>query len=53
LQRDRALFGETSPAHVGKANPIRFTLVIAIGFVLINLLVDLSYAFLDPRVRLR
>ena len=30
-----------------------FTLVIAIGFVLINLLVDLSYAFLDPRVRLR
>lgn len=30
-----------------------FTLVIAIGFVLINLLVDLSYAYLDPRVRLR
>jgi peptide/nickel transport system permease protein len=30
-----------------------FTLVIAIGFVLINLLVDLSYAMLDPRVRLR
>jgi len=29
-----------------------FTLVIAIGFVLINLLVDLSYALLDPRVRL-
>jgi peptide/nickel transport system permease protein len=30
-----------------------FTLVIAIGFVLVNLVVDLSYAFLDPRVRLR
>ena len=28
-----------------------FTLIIAIGFVLINLIVDLSYAFLDPRVR--
>lgn len=30
-----------------------FTLVIAIGFVMINLIVDVSYAFLDPRVRLR
>lgn len=29
-----------------------FTLVIAIGFVVVNLLVDLSYAYLDPRVRL-
>jgi peptide/nickel transport system permease protein len=29
-----------------------FTLVIAIGFVIVNLLVDLSYAYLDPRVRL-
>jgi peptide/nickel transport system permease protein len=29
-----------------------FTLVIAVAFVAINLLVDLSYAFLDPRVRL-
>ena len=29
-----------------------FTLVIAVGFVVINLIVDLSYAFLDPRVRL-
>jgi peptide/nickel transport system permease protein len=28
-----------------------FTLVIAVGYVLINLLVDLSYGFLDPRVR--
>ena len=28
-----------------------FTLIIAIGFVIINLLVDLTYAFLDPRVR--
>ena len=30
-----------------------FVLIIAIGYLIINLLVDLSYAFLDPRVRLR
>jgi peptide/nickel transport system permease protein len=29
-----------------------FTLVIAIMFLVVNLLVDLSYAWLDPRVRL-
>lgn len=29
-----------------------FTLVIAIGYVLANLLVDLSYGFIDPRIRL-
>jgi peptide/nickel transport system permease protein len=29
-----------------------FTLVVAVLFVAINLLVDLSYAYLDPRVRL-
>jgi peptide/nickel transport system permease protein len=29
-----------------------FTLVIAVGFVVINLLTDLSYAYLDPRIRL-
>lgn len=29
-----------------------FTLVIAIGYVLVNLLVDVSYSYLDPRVRL-
>ncbi len=29
-----------------------FTLVIAIGYVVVNLVVDLSYAFLDPRIRL-
>ena len=29
-----------------------FTLVIAVIFVLVNLLVDISYAFLDPRIRL-
>jgi peptide/nickel transport system permease protein len=28
-----------------------FTLVIAIGYVGANLLVDLSYAFLDPRIK--
>ncbi len=30
-----------------------FTLIIAVGYVVINLLVDLSYAYLDPRIRLR
>jgi peptide/nickel transport system permease protein len=29
-----------------------FTLVIAIGYVVINLIVDVSYTYLDPRVRL-
>jgi len=30
-----------------------FTLVVALGYVLVNLMVDLSYTFLDPRVRLQ
>ncbi|MEJ2013408.1 MAG: ABC transporter permease [Anaerolineales bacterium] len=30
-----------------------FTFIIAAGYVLINLLVDISYTFLDPRVRLQ
>lgn len=29
-----------------------FTVVIAIGYVFINLLVDISYTFIDPRIRL-
>ncbi len=29
-----------------------FTLVIAIGYVIVNLLTDLSYAFIDPRIKL-
>lgn len=29
-----------------------FTLVIAVGYVFVNLMVDLSYAFIDPRIRL-
>ncbi|MEW5985128.1 MAG: ABC transporter permease [Chloroflexota bacterium] len=29
-----------------------FTLVIAVGYVAANLLVDLSYAFIDPRIKL-
>jgi peptide/nickel transport system permease protein len=29
-----------------------FTMVIAVIFVLVNLIVDLSYAYLDPRIRL-
>ncbi|HVN15312.1 MAG TPA: ABC transporter permease [Anaerolineales bacterium] len=30
-----------------------FTIVIAVIFVLVNLIVDLSYAYLDPRIRLQ
>jgi len=30
-----------------------FTLVIAVGYVVVNLLVDLSYTYLDPRIRLK
>jgi peptide/nickel transport system permease protein len=29
------------------------TLVIAVIYVTVNLVVDISYAFLDPRIRLR
>ena len=29
-----------------------FTVVIAVGYVLANLLVDLSYGFIDPRIKL-
>lgn len=29
-----------------------FTVVVSVGYVLINLIVDLAYAYLDPRVRL-
>jgi peptide/nickel transport system permease protein len=29
-----------------------FTVVIAIGYIAVNLFVDLSYAFLDPRIKL-
>ena len=29
-----------------------FTVVIAVGYVLINLIVDLTYVFIDPRIRL-
>jgi len=28
-----------------------FTLIVAVGFVTVNLIVDISYAFLDPRIR--
>jgi ABC-type dipeptide/oligopeptide/nickel transport system permease component len=28
-----------------------FTLIVAIGYLLINMLVDISYAYLDPRIR--
>jgi len=30
-----------------------FTVVIAIGYVLVNLIVDVSYGFIDPRIKLK
>ena len=30
-----------------------FALVIAVGYLIVNLIVDISYALLDPRVRLQ
>jgi ABC-type dipeptide/oligopeptide/nickel transport system permease component len=46
----RALFD----AITGRDFPIiqGFTIVVAVGYVVINLLVDVSYAFIDPRIRL-
>jgi len=29
-----------------------FTVVVSVGYVVVNLLVDISYAYLDPRVRM-
>ena len=29
-----------------------FTVVIAVTYMLVNLIVDISYGFLDPRIRL-
>ena len=31
---------------------LAIVIIIAIGYLVVNLLVDLSYAFLDPRIRL-
>jgi peptide/nickel transport system permease protein len=46
----RALFD----AITGRDFPIiqAFTVVIAVGYVLINVLVDISYGFIDPRIKL-
>ena len=41
-----AIFARDYPVIQG------FTLIIALIFVFVNLLVDISYAYLDPRVRL-
>jgi peptide/nickel transport system permease protein len=30
-----------------------FTVIIALIFVTVNLIVDISYAYLDPRIRLQ
>lgn len=45
----RALFD----AITGRDYPIiqAFTVVVAIGYVVINLIVDISYAFIDPRIK--
>lgn len=46
----RALFD----AITGRDFPViqAFTVVIAIGYVAVNLIVDISYAFIDPRIKL-
>jgi len=46
----RALFD----AITGRDFPViqAFTVVIAIGYVAVNLIVDVSYAFIDPRIKL-
>jgi peptide/nickel transport system permease protein len=46
----RALFD----AITGRDFPIiqGFTIIVAVGYVVVNLLVDVSYAFIDPRIRL-
>lgn len=45
----RALFD----AITGRDYPViqGFTVVVAVGYVLINLIVDISYAYIDPRVK--
>lgn len=45
----RALFD----AITGRDYPIiqAFTVVVAVGYVVINLIVDISYAFIDPRIK--
>lgn len=43
----QAILGRDYPVVQG------FTVVIAIIFVLVNLIVDVSYAYLDPRIRLQ
>jgi peptide/nickel transport system permease protein len=47
----RALFD----AITGRDYPIiqGFTVVVALGYVVVNMLVDISYAYIDPRIRLR
>ena len=41
-------------AITGRDFPViqAFTVVIALGYVVVNLLVDISYAFIDPRIQL-
>lgn len=47
----RALFD----AITGRDYPIiqGFTVVVALGYVVVNMLVDISYAYIDPRIRLK
>jgi peptide/nickel transport system permease protein len=41
-------------AITGRDFPIiqGFTVVVAVGYVFINLITDISYAFIDPRIKL-
>ena len=42
----QSILGRDYPVVTG------FTLVIALIFIVVNMIVDLSYAYLDPRIRL-
>ena len=43
----------TPPADVRATTPVLEVDELAVVFVLVNLLVDISYGLLDPRVRVR
>ena len=49
-----SLFALLFEAITARDYPIiqAFTVVIATGYVILNLIVDVSYAYLDPRIRL-
>ena len=55
FNEEKALPGSLATLHAFLSqnldNPIQSLLIVGAIFILINLLVDLSYPFLDPRLR--